>query len=131
MNHSEANADLRTRIDALEAAYERFLGYAARGTDGQSEQKSDTGIRPALQSAIEAIEGLTDAVKQAASGKQETEMWIEVIDSDAKKTLAALHMVFAQPAISSQLIDNLNASIHLRALLTDLFVIDEVLKVKT
>ena len=41
---------------------------------------------------------------------------------------AALQLVLAQPAISSQLIDNLNASIHLRALLTDLFLIDEVLK---
>jgi hypothetical protein len=39
-----------------------------------------------------------------------------------------MEMVLAQPAISSQLIDNLNASIHLRALLTDLFLIDEILK---
>ena len=33
-----------------------------------------------------------------------------------------------RPTISSQLIDNLNASIHLRALLTDLFLFDEILK---
>ena len=39
-----------------------------------------------------------------------------------------MRLVLAQPAISSQLVDNLNASIHLRALLTDLFLIDEVLK---
>jgi hypothetical protein len=38
--------------------------------------------------------------------------------------------VLAQPAISSQLIDNLNASIHLRALLTDLFLIDEIFKLQ-
>jgi hypothetical protein len=38
-------------------------------------------------------------------------------------------LVLAQPAISSQLVDNLNASIHLRALLTDLFLIDEIAKV--
>jgi hypothetical protein len=36
--------------------------------------------------------------------------------------------VLEQVSISSQLVDNLNASIHLRALLTDLFLIDEVLK---
>jgi len=36
--------------------------------------------------------------------------------------------VLSLPAIGSQVIDNLNASIHLRALLTDLFLIDEVLK---
>ena len=41
---------------------------------------------------------------------------------------AAIDLVLAQRAISSQIVDNLNASIHLRALLTDLFLIDEILK---
>ena len=43
-------------------------------------------------------------------------------------TRAALRLVLAQQALSSQLIDNLNASIHIRALLTDIFLIDETLK---
>ena len=51
-----------------------------------------------------------------------------VIDRDARDAQAAVQLVLAQPSISSQLVDNLNASIHLRALLTDLFLIDEVLK---
>ena len=51
-----------------------------------------------------------------------------VVDRDANDSLAAVGLVLAQPAISSQLIDNLNASIHLRALLTDLFLIDEIVK---
>ena len=33
-----------------------------------------------------------------------------------------------EKSYKSQLVDNLNASIHLRALLTDLFLIDEALK---
>jgi hypothetical protein len=33
-------------------------------------------------------------------------------------------------SISAQLIDNLNASIHLRALLTDLFLLGEVVKTR-
>jgi hypothetical protein len=45
------------------------------------------------------------------------------LQHDAQDSLAALEVVLAQPAISSQLIDNLNASIHLRALLTDLFLV--------
>jgi hypothetical protein len=35
----------------------------------------------------------------------------------------------ARRTIGSQMIDNLNASIHLRALLTDLFLLDEALKI--
>jgi hypothetical protein len=54
--------------------------------------------------------------------------FLSVLEKDAQDSLASIHLVLAQPTISSQLIDNLNASIHLRALLTDLFLIDEILK---
>jgi len=37
--------------------------------------------------------------------------------------------VAGQGSVSSQLIDNLNASIHLRALLTDVFVLGELVGV--
>jgi hypothetical protein len=53
------------------------------------------------------------------------------LQHDAQDSLAALVMVLAQPAISSQLIDNLNASIHLRALLTDLFLVGEAFSMQT
>jgi hypothetical protein len=51
-----------------------------------------------------------------------------VLEHDARASLAAIELVRTQPSISSQLIDNLNASIHLRALLTDLFLLDALLK---
>jgi len=54
--------------------------------------------------------------------------FIRVIDRDAHDASAAVKLVLALPSIGSQVVDNLNASIHLRALLTDLFLIDEVLK---
>jgi hypothetical protein len=38
-----------------------------------------------------------------------------------------LKLALSQRAIGSQLVDNLNASIHLRALPTDLFLIDEAI----
>jgi hypothetical protein len=53
---------------------------------------------------------------------------MSVLDRDASEALAAIELVLAQPSLSSQLIDNLNASIHVRALLTDLFLIDEIAK---
>jgi len=53
-----------------------------------------------------------------------------VLDRDARDSLATIELVLAQPAISSQLIDNLNASIHLRALLTDLFLVGEILRMQ-
>jgi hypothetical protein len=41
---------------------------------------------------------------------------------------AACEFMLAQPSIGSELIDNLNASNHVRTLLTDLFLADEALK---
>ncbi len=54
--------------------------------------------------------------------------FLGVLDRDARDSFAAMELVLAQPAISSQFIDNLNASMHLRALLTDTFLFGEVLR---
>jgi hypothetical protein len=53
-----------------------------------------------------------------------------VLVRDAESSIAAIDLVLAQPAISSQLIDNLNASMHLRALLADLFLVTEILELR-
>ena len=54
------------------------------------------------------------------------EAFFAVLKRDAESAVAAVELVLAQPAISSQLIDNLNASIHLRALLADCFLVTEI-----
>jgi hypothetical protein len=59
---------------------------------------------------------------------EEYAAFLAVLDRDAHDSAAAMQLVIVQPSISSQLIDNLNASIHLRALLTDLFLLGEVVK---
>jgi hypothetical protein len=53
-----------------------------------------------------------------------------VLERDGRSSLAAIELVLAQPIISSQLVDNLNASIHLRAMLTDLFLVSEIVKIQ-
>jgi len=80
-----------------------------------------------------ALEGLGTTVR-ATAGAQDAEAaerareFLDAVDQDAKRAQGVVRLVLAQQAISSQLIDNVNASIHLRALLTDLFVLDEALK---
>ena len=59
---------------------------------------------------------------------QASAAFFAAVESDARIAQAAVQLVLARADISSQLVDNLNASIHLRALLTDLFVVDEALK---
>ena len=108
---------LAERCNTIEEAYEFMLAYAAQGVaDG-------TEVREYLTRATTALTGLGQIARQELDSP-----FVAVLDRDANDALAAVEMVLAQPAISSQLVDNLNASIHLRALLTDLFLIDEVLK---
>ena len=91
-------------------------------------QGSESGrqIREFLNRAVNALVGLPDRCAEAM--REGRPSFLAVLDRDARDSLAAVELVLAQPAISSQLIDNLNASIHLRALLTDLFLIDEIVK---
>ena len=56
---------------------------------------------------------------------------LDIVAADAERAGAALALVLAQPAIGSALIDNLNASIHLRSLLTDVFLIDSAFDAAT
>ena len=124
--------DLKNRIVTIETAYEFMLSYAARGT----KTEGASPLRSHLEGTAAALDGMGDAVRAvvdnavvdgeaAAAG---VGPFVDVVERDAADSLAAVGMVLSRDAISSQLIDNLNASIHLRALLTDLFLLDEALE---
>jgi hypothetical protein len=126
-------ADICDRSDAVEECYEFLLAYAAQGLPSDQGSKSGGQVREFLHRTVEALTGLPEAcvmaVKQEGFEPADKYMaFIAVLDRDSRDSLAAIELVLAQPAISSQLIDNLNASIHLRALLTDLFLLGEILR---
>ncbi len=93
--------EICVRCDTIEECYEFTLAYAAQGLSSDQGRQAGDEVRGYLHRALAR---------------------------DARDSLAAIELVLAQPAISSQLVDNLNASIHLRALLTDLFLVTEMLK---
>ena len=110
-----------------------MLAYAGQGLSGKENSNSSTQVRDYLSRAVQALTGMGEAY--AATVKQESLQPVEahlaflaVLERDVRDSLATIQLVLAQTTISSQLVDNLNASIHLRALLTDLFLIDEILK---
>jgi hypothetical protein len=124
---------LTRRCNAIEESYEFMLAYAAQGLPGDVGSQSGGQLRHFLNQAVSALTGLGDLCgtlvdQERLEPAEHYRAFASVLDSDARATLAAFQLVLAQPSISSQLIDNLNASIHVRALLTDLFLIDEVLK---
>lgn len=129
----EPRAELERHCNAIEEAYEFMLAYAAQGLAGDAGSQSGGQLREFLSRAVAAMSVLcerfsTVVERESLEPAERYRAFLAVIDGDARNALAAMQLVLAQPSISSQLIDNLNASIHLRALLTDLFLIDEILK---
>lgn len=125
--------DISARCDTIEKCYEFMLAYAGQGLLGHEGSASSAQVRDYLEGAAGALSGIADAYAQAVKRRnlgqpERYSAFLGVLERDASDSLAAIHLALAQPVISSQLIDNLNASIHLRALLTDLFLIDEILK---
>ena len=123
--------ELKDRIDAIEGGYEFFLGFAARGAKGDPGTGGE--LRDCLQRMDTAMVGLGEFLSALVRERgleplPPYEAFFEVVGRDAGRAQLAIRLVMAQPGISSQVIDNLNASVHLRALLTDLFLVDEILR---
>ena len=125
--------DVSARCNAIEEFYEFMLAYAGQGLSGKENSQSISQARDFLNRAVKALTGLGDAFAGTVAEKNlqpagRYAAFQIVLENDARNSLAAIQLVLAQATLSSQLVDNLNASIHLRALLTDLFLIDEILK---
>jgi len=125
MNNS--NRTVESRIDVIESSYEYMLAYAAQGRESDEGVGGGPSVRETLSNLAMAMTGLSEAVIDAESAAV-TRDFAESLATDALHARRAVELVLSRPRISSQLIDNLNATIHLRAVLTDLFLIDEALK---
>lgn len=133
MMTEDSRARLDGCVDAIESGYEYFLAYAAQGrrTDRDGDASSSE-VRDYLAKMIAAIDELDAVVRSCAAARGDAAAssgaFFDAVAADAATAAGALRLVLSRDDISSQLIDNLNASVHVRALLTDLFIVDEALR---
>lgn len=125
--------ELKDRCARIEEAYEFMLAYAAQGLPTEPGSGSGSQIRAMLTVCSNSLSGLADLFTRIVQAEklepsEVYDRFIAVLARDASDAQASVQLALAQPSISSQMIDNLNASIHLRALLTDLFLIDEIVR---
>jgi hypothetical protein len=121
------------RCDTIEECYEFLLAYAGQGLPTDQGSPAGGQVRTFLQRAVQAMTGLAESCAQAVQELEPEPIakyraFCAVLERDARDSLAAIELVLAQSSISSQLIDNLNASSHVRALLTDLFLVGEIVR---
>jgi hypothetical protein len=127
--------ELEQLSERIEECYEFTLSYAARGLAGDDSSEQTRQVRDHLTRAVEAMRGLDascreEIARERLEPREKYEAFLAVMKRDAEGATAAMEMVLAQPEIGSQLVDNLNASIHLRALLADLFLLTEALELR-
>jgi hypothetical protein len=126
-------------VDTIESAYEFSLAYAAQGRESEPLAGGTSEIRTRLTAMLTAANelpplmdnlslALSTSSADADSAHNAAQVFITQLRLDARAASAVLKLVLAAPSISSQLADNFNASIHVRTLLTDLFVMDEWVK---
>ncbi len=128
-----ATDELKASVDIVEETYESCLAYAAKGVTAYMARTADTQSREQLEKLERALPGLGDVFLKVIENLPEDDRgqykgFIEVLRRDAESGRAAVQLVLAQKNITSQMVDNLNGMIHLRALLTDVFLIDEMLR---
>ena len=133
MSPDQAREELARRADAIEGGYEMMLAYAAQGLASDQGAANSAQLRDHLTRFDTALTGLAQVYRDAAATlgvgpKDALEGVLKAVEADAAVTQSMLRLLLGQPGISSQMVDNLNASIHVRALLTDVFVVDEILK---
>jgi hypothetical protein len=112
------------RIETIERGYEYLLAYAAQGR----QEETGTELRPTLSNMHAALTDMQGSIHAAFAGvhAQPGVMdFTDAVERDVKAARGAIALVLSCDRIASLLVDNLNASVHLRALLTDLFLIEQ------
>jgi len=128
-----ARDELERRIETIEAGYEFMLAYAAQGRPSDKGPGAGGKVREQLEAMASALDGLADVARSVAyadphGAAELAGPFLDALERDARVARSIICLVLSRADIGSQLVDNLNASIHVRALLTDLFVVDEALK---
>lgn len=92
------------RCDTIEECYEFMLAYAGHGLPSDRSSQAGSQIRGFLERAAHALTGLAESCARAVTEER------------------------LEPAERYHAFITLNASIHLRALLTDVFLLGEILR---
>lgn len=115
---------MRSAFDDIEEAYEFMLAYAAQGR--KSEGASGSGpsqIRQFLQQFNRAMEQIASSLEEMDGDDGFRRRWLD----DLSTVGSIIDLLLAQPAITSEMIDNTNGLIAVRSLLTDIFFADHVM----
>ena len=122
----EAAVTMREAIDIVEESYEFMLAYAAQGRKREPEDESVSRIRHYLtrfSGALDQMQEAVPAILATGIGQPFRDRFLD----DIAVTRSVLALLLEHPSITSDMIDNTNGLIAIRAFMTDLFFVDQVI----
>ena len=122
----QAAVAIREAIEVVEEAYEFMLAYAAQGRKREPEDDSISRIRHYLtrfQGALDDMQQTAPAVLTSKNGKPFLDQFL----GDIAVTRSVLALLLEQSSITSDMIDNTNGLIAVRAFMTDIFFVDQAI----
>lgn len=120
---TEQAASLRDAFDRIEEAYEFMLAYAAQG---RSQEVQDGGGESQIRQYLKHFEAaLADMDRALSQGLGDDGAFTERVRGDVATAQSIVGLLLQRRSVSSSMVDNTNGLIALRALLTDIFFIDQ------
>ena len=117
-------AALREAFDQIEESYEFMLAYAAQGRKVETQEGGgESQIRQYLRRFESALADMDKAIGPGFGDAGKA--FKAQVQRDIEVARSVVQLLLARESISSDMIDNTNGLIALRALLTDIFYLDQ------
>jgi hypothetical protein len=124
-NAIEQATAMRAAFDIIEESYEFMLAYAAQG---RKHEHAEGGGESQIRQHLSRMEGALSACEAAVGaglGGPEGAAFTARFRDDLAVARSVIGLLQAQPSVSSEMVDNTNGLIAIRAFLTDVFFIDQ------
>ena len=116
---------VRDQIEKIEEAYEYMLAYAAQGRAEEGAGPDGAQIRTFLKQFSDNVQKLDKGASEITKTNPDADDFIQHFKVESQVMESILKVLLAKDNISSEVIDNTNGLISVRAYLTSLFFIDK------
>ena len=121
---SEAG-EIRKQIEIVEESYEYMLAYAAQGRADEGAGPDGAQIRTFLKQYSGAVGALTKLIEGIAVNNTEAAAFFDGFRRESAIMASVINIMLAGDNVSSEVVDNANGLIAVRAYLTSLFFLDK------
>lgn len=121
------SGDIRKNIEAIEEAYEFMLAYAAQGRAEEGAGADGAQIRTFLRQYSASVDAITGALGSIAEVNAEAGAFVKCFRRESETMASVVKIMLARDNISSEVVDNANGLISVRAYLTSLFFMDKAI----